>query len=164
MPDTQSMPPAGPVTPHLVVSDAKAAIAFYERAFGAAKLYRLDAPDGRVLHASVGINGGIIFLCDDFPEYAGGKKGTPDALGGSPVSIHLHVADADALFNRAVAAGAVVTMPLADQFWGDRFGKLRDPFGHEWSIAATIRTVSEEDMRRAADAFAAPAGSGADGI
>lgn len=154
----QVMPVPEPVTPYLVVRDAKAAIAFYEKAFGAVKLYRLDAPDGRVLHATLGINGASVFLCDDFPEYCGGAKGTPEALGGSPVSIHLHVTDADAVFERAVAAGAAVTMPLADQFWGDRFGKLRDPFGHQWSIGATLRPVSEDEMRRAADAFAAPAG------
>lgn len=149
-----SIPTPGPITPHLVVSDAKAAIAFYARAFGATVLHRMDTPDGKILHCTLAINEGMVFLCDDFPEMASGTRRTPEALGGSPVAIHLHVTDADAAFDRALESGAKVIMPLADQFWGDRFGKLEDPFGHQWTIGARLRQVSEADMRLAADAFA----------
>ena len=122
------------VTPHLVIRDERAgeAIDFYKAAFGAEELSRMPAENGkRLMHAHLRINGGNVFLNDDFPEYCGG----PSAAPGS-VTLHLHVDDADALFARAVAAGAETTMPLADQFWGDRYGQVKDPFGHSWSIGA----------------------------
>ena len=142
-----------PLSPHLFVSNASAAIDFYKKAFGAEELSRHAAPDGkRIMHAALRVNGGTLMLCDDFPEYRGGKAGTPEALGGSPVVLHLQVKDADAMYNRAVEAGATVVMPLDDQFWGDRYGQVLDPFGHTWSIGATVRQVSEKDLAEAAKA------------
>jgi PhnB protein len=134
-------PPEGmsAVTPHLICAGAADAIEFYRRAFGAVEEARLPAPDGRVMHALIRIGGAAVMLVDEMPEW--GALG-PKALKGSPVTIHLYVKDVDAVFNRAVKAGAKVTMPVADQFWGDRYGKLEDPFGHHWSVATPVREVS----------------------
>lgn len=141
------------LSPHIFVSNAAAAIDFYKKAFGAEELSRHAAPDGkRIMHAALLVNGATLMLCDDFPEFRGGKGSTPEALGGSPVVLHLQVKDADSAFNRAVAAGATVAMPLADQFWGDRYGQITDPFGHTWSIGAKVRNVTEEEVREAAKA------------
>src|SRR5436305_2016129 len=124
------------IIPHLVINGAAEAIGFYARAFGAIETYRMPARDGKKLwHAGLLIGGLPVYLCDEFPE-AGGKS--PLTLGGTPVTLHVQVDDADAVFDRAVGAGATVLMPLDDMFWGDRFGKLKDPFGHEWTVAATI--------------------------
>ena len=144
------------VTPHLVVDNGKAALDFYRKAFGAQVLNAHDAPDGkRLMHAHLAIQDSSVMLSDDFPEYNNGKSKTPKALGGSPVTIHLHVADADAFWKKAVAAGATITMPLMDQFWGDRYGRLEDPFGHEWSVGQTIKVLSEDQVAEAAkEAFA----------
>ena len=131
------------LTPHLVCRGAAAAIDFYGRAFGAIEQFRLPGPDGRLIHACVRIGDSRLFLVDEMPEH--GALG-PQALKGSPVTIHLQVQDADATFARAVAAGATVTMPLADMFWGDRYGRVVDPFGHHWSIATHLREVSREEM------------------
>jgi PhnB protein len=145
------LPPTPPVSPYLVVDDAPAALAFYEKAFGAKVVHRQDTPDGRkVIHAALLINGGLVMLCDEFPEMGAGNTRTPKALGGSPVTIHLELPDVDAVFSTAVAAGATVTMPLADQFWGDRYGQLVDPFGHRWSLATRKRQVSKADLDQAA--------------
>jgi PhnB protein len=152
MPETNDRP-ISPLSPHLFVSNAAAAIDFYKKAFNAEELTRHAAPDGkRLMHAALLINGSTLMLCDDFPEYRGGKGSTPEALGGSPVVLHLQVADADPVYERAVAAGATVAMPLADQFWGDRYGQVTDPFGHTWSIGARVRKVSEEELKEAAKA------------
>jgi PhnB protein len=141
------------LSPHLFVSNASGAIDFYKKAFNAEELGRHMAPDGkRIMHATLLINGATLMLCDDFPEYRGGKGSTPEALGGSPVVLHLQVANADGLFDQAVAAGASIAMPLADQFWGDRYGQITDPFGHTWSIGAKIRQVSELEIQAAAKA------------
>jgi PhnB protein len=137
------------LAPHLIVDDAAAAIDFYVKAFGATELGRVPGPDGRLIHAALNINGANVFLNDDFPETCGGKAQTPKALGGSPVTIHLHVADVDTAFARAVDAGAAATLPLSDQFWGDRFGVVTDPFGHNWSLGQTVREVSPEDIAAA---------------
>ena len=137
------------LTPHLVCRGAAAAIDFYGRAFGAIEQFRLPGPDGRLIHACVRIGDSRLFLVDEMPEH--GALG-PQALKGSPVTIHLQVQDADATFARAVAAGATVTMPLADMFWGDRYGQLTDPFGHRWSIATHVRDLSPEQIRAAAAA------------
>ena len=142
-----------PLSPHLCVSNAAGAIDFYKRAFNAREITRHSAPDGkRIMHAALDINGGMLMLSDDFPEYRGGKSSTPEALGGSPVVLHLQVSDADALFNQAVAAGAKVAMPLADQFWGDRYGQITDPFGLTWSIGAQVKKLSDEEIQQAAKA------------
>ncbi|MHB1991834.1 VOC family protein [Metallibacterium scheffleri] len=137
------------LTPHLVCRDAAAAIDFYGRAFGAVERFRLPAPDGKLIHACVQIGDSLLFLVDEMP--AMGALG-PQALKGSPVTIHLQVEDADAVFARAMRAGATVTMPLADMFWGDRYGQVRDPFGHSWSIATHVRDLSPEQIRAAAAA------------
>ncbi|GGC54816.1 VOC family protein [Hoyosella rhizosphaerae] len=133
--------PLPPVAPHLVVHGAAQAIEFYTKAFGAVEVFRVPDDDGnRLMHASITINGGLIMLVDDYPEYCDGKSTTPQALGGSPVTIHLNVQDVDAAWKQAVDAGATVDMELADQFWGDRYGKLTDPFGHSWSLASPSKT------------------------
>jgi PhnB protein len=129
--------PSGGITPHLLIPDRRAAeaIDFYARAFGARELHRVPSDDGRIMHAHLEINGGSLMLNDDFPEYRQGKSGDP----ASGVTLHLQLTDADALWQQAVAAGASVTMPLEDQFWGDRYGQLQDPFGHRWSVGAPVK-------------------------
>lgn len=153
MPDEAREPlPLPPVTPYLTVPDAAAAIAFYERAFGAVERERNLTPDGRkIMHAEIELNGGVVMLSDDFagtPQ----EGSTPGALGGSPVTIHLQADDgaADALWERAVAAGAEVTMPFERQFWGAAYGRLRDPFGHHWALIARMEPVSDEELREGA--------------
>jgi len=134
------------VTPHLVCAGAANAIEFYKKAFGAVEGGRLPGPKGRLMHAMIRIEGSAVMLVDEMPEW--GALG-PKSLKGSPVTIHLYVEDVDAFVARAVAAGAKVTMPVADQFWGDRYGKLEDPFGHHWSVATHIRDVTPDEMRKA---------------
>jgi len=127
--------PSSPVVPHLVVKGGKAAISFYEKAFGAQCLFSHPAEDGeRLLHASLSINGGTVMLHDEFPEYGDGGVAAPRTGGTTTVTIHLNVDDADKWWDRAIKAGAEVVFPLEDQFWGERYGKLRDPFGHIWSL------------------------------
>ncbi len=143
----------GSVTAHLVVNGADGAIAFYRRAFGATELWRIPAPDGRVLHAEMQIGGSKVMLCDEFPEHGGDRS--PASLGGTAVTLHLHVPDATAVFARAIEAGCTMTMPLADMFWGDRYGQLRDPFGHKWSIGQHLRDVPPAEIEAAVkEAFA----------
>lgn len=138
------------VTPHIVVRGAAKAIEFYRAAFGAEELCRMPGPDGSIMHAELRIGNARVMLCDEFPEVAR----SPQSIGGSPVTLHLYVADVDAAAARAVKAGATVTMPIADQFWGDRYGKLRDPFGHSWSVATHIKDPTPEEMQAAmAEAF-----------
>jgi PhnB protein len=137
------------VSPHLVVDDAAAAIDFYVTAFDAVELGRVPGPDGKLMHAALQINGSTVLLNDDFPEYNEGKSATPIALGGTPVTIHLTVTDVDPKFQQAVDAGATVVSPLEDQFWGDRYGVLRDPFGHHWSLGQPVREVSIEEIKEA---------------
>ena len=134
------------VTPHLVCEGAADAIEFYKKAFNAIELSRLPAPDGKVMHASIRIGNSTVMLVDDAPTW--GMLG-PKALKGSPVYIHLYVEDVDAFTAQAVAAGAKVTMPIADMFWGDRYGQLEDPFGHRWSVATHVKDVSPDDVRQA---------------
>ena len=144
-----------PVVPYLTIDDAQAAIRFYAEAFGARVERRQDTPDGKVIHAQLALQGGTVMLSDDFPKNTQGRKSSPRALGGTPVMIALQVEDADGVFAAAIRAGATVVMPLADQFWGDRFGRLTDPFGNDWSLAMHIEDVSGEEMaRRAAEAMA----------
>lgn len=139
--------------PYLVVSNAAAAIDFYKKAFDAVELVRHPAPGSdKLMHAHLVIHGGHLMLADDFSTQMGGKSETPEVLGGSPVTFHLHVEDADAAWAQAVAAGAQVTMPLADQFWGDRYGQLRDPFGHKWSIGQTKNEPSQAELEEGAKA------------
>lgn len=140
------------VTPHLVCKGAAAAIEFYKQAFGATEAARLPGPDGRLMHALIHIGDSAIMLVDEMPEW--GALG-PRSLNGTPVTIHLYVEDVDAVVARAVQAGAKVTMPVADQFWGDRYGKLEDPFGHHWSVATHLRDVTPEEIEQAMRQMAA---------
>ncbi|WP_319446525.1 MULTISPECIES: VOC family protein [unclassified Mycobacterium] len=137
------------LSPHLVVDDAAAAIDFYVKAFGATELGRVPHPDGRLVHAALSLNGSTVMLNDGFPDYNDGKSSTPKALGGTPVTIHLQVPDVETAFQRALDAGAVVVAPLEDQFWGDRYGMVRDPFGHQWSLGQPLREVSPEEIAAA---------------
>jgi PhnB protein len=137
------------LSPHLTVADAAAAIDFYGKAFDAAEVMRLPRPDGKLVHASVRINGFLVMLNDDFPEMSDGRSMTPPSLGGTPVTIHLTVPDVDAAFQRALDAGATVVVPLEDQFWGDRYGMVEDPFGHHWSLGQPVREVSHEELAAA---------------
>ena len=139
------------VSPHLVVDDAAAAIDFYGKAFDAVEYGRVPGPDGKLIHAALNINGFMVMLNDDFPEYNDGKSSTPIALGGTPVTIHLTVTNVDSKFQQAINAGATVVQSLEDQFWGDRYGIVADPFGHKWSIATHVKDMSPEEMERAQD-------------
>jgi uncharacterized glyoxalase superfamily protein PhnB len=141
------------VTPHLVCAGAADAIEFYKKAFGATEEARLPGPGGKLMHAAIRIGGSVVMLVDEMPEW--GALG-PKALKGSPVTLHLYVEDADAFVARAVKAGAKVTMPVAEAFWGDRYGKLEDPFGHHWSVGTHVRDVSPEEMQRAMKEMSAP--------
>ncbi len=134
------------VTPHLVCAGAAEAIEFYQKAFGATELSRVPGANGKLMHASVRIGDSVVMLNEEMPEW--GAFG-PKSLKGSAVTIHLYVENADAVFEQAVAAGAKVTMPLDDMFWGDRYGKVEDPFGHQWSIGTHVRDVSPEEMQKA---------------
>ncbi len=120
------------LAPHLVCAGAADAMEFYKRAFGAEEMMRLPGPDGKLMHGSMLVNGAMLMLVDENPDW--GVRG-PLALGGSPVTLHMTVPDVDAALAKAAAAGATITMPAADMFWGDRYGMVKDPFGHNWSIA-----------------------------
>lgn len=144
---SQPMPQFHTVTPHLVCAGAADAIEFYKKAFGATEIMRVPGADGRLIHASVVIGDSIVMLVDEMKEW--GALG-PNARGGGSVTIHLTVPDVDASFARAVAAGATPRMPVADMFWGDRYGMVVDPFGHAWSIATHIRDMTGDEIAAAA--------------
>jgi PhnB protein len=147
--------PAGfhTLTPHLVVKDASKAIEFCKNAFGAHEIRRVSGPDGNsLIHAEVQIGDSRLMLVDEFPEM--GSRG-PQSIGGTPVTIHMYVKDVDAVFNKAVDAGAEVKMPLDNMFWGDRYGVLTDPFGHSWSLATHREDPTPEEIaKRSWEAFA----------
>ena len=146
------------LTPHLVVRDASQAIEFYKRAFGAEVLSINHGPEGKsVMHAEVKIRDSILMLIDELPAW---KTLSPLSLGGTGVTIHMYVEDADAAFEQAVSAGATVGMPLMDAFWGDRYGTLVDPFGHEWSLATHKEDLSPEEIKKRGEAFFAKQGAG----
>jgi PhnB protein len=141
------------ITPYLIVDGAASAISYYEKVFGAIEMLRLAGPDGKVGHAELLINDSRIMLADEFPQM--GARG-PHSIGGSPVSLMLYVDDVDDTAKRAIEAGAKLTRPIEDQFYGDRAGGLEDPFGHHWHIATHKEDVSPEELqRRAAERFAA---------
>ena len=138
------------LTAHIVVKDASKAIEFYQRAFGAKSHGGIfKTPDGKVMHAELEIGDSRLMLADEFPGMGSGKS--PQTLGGTTTTLNIYVEDVDRLFNQAVAAGATVTMPLANQFWGDRYGIVTDPFGHKWSIATHVKDMSPDEMQRAQD-------------
>jgi PhnB protein len=139
--------PAGhhTVTPYLAIKDAVKALEFNQRAFGAAEVYKLLMPDGRLGHAEILIGDSMIMMADEFPEY--GAK-SPETLGGSPVSIQLYVEDVDTFFKKAVAAGATERKAVTDQFYGDRSGQLEDPFGHLWWVATHEEDIAPEELQK----------------
>jgi PhnB protein len=134
------------LTPHLVCANAQEAIQFYKRAFGATGEQVMLTPDGKLMHGMIRIGDSALMLMEENKDW--GAVG-PNTLGGSPVTIHLYVNNCDEVFNKAVAAGATAKMPPADQFWGDRYGVLTDPYGHSWSIATHVRDVSPDEMKAA---------------
>jgi PhnB protein len=138
------------VTPYLAVDDAAAAIEFYKTGFGATEIMRLPGPDGKIGHAEVKIGKAIVMLADEHPnaDHIG-----PKTLGGSTVKLHMYVENVDTFFETAVAAGAKVLMPIADQFYGDRSGRLEDPFGHVWLISTHVEDVSPEEMQKRMEAY-----------
>jgi PhnB protein len=132
------------LTPYLVCRGAADAIEFYKAAFGAREQMRLPGPDGKIIHACLQVGDSPLMLSDEIPEMG---AFSPAHLGGSPVTIHLAVADADASAARAVAAGAKLLMPVAEMFWGDRYGVLQDPFGHLWSVGTQVKELTPEEIR-----------------
>lgn len=139
------------LSPHLVCAGAAEAINFYRAAFGATELVRLSGPEGKLMHACLAMNGSSVMLVDENRDYG---LLSPQALNGSPVTIHLFVKDVDAVVQRAVQAGASVTMPVQDMFWGDRYGVIEDPFGHRWSVATPQRQpMTSEELQAAGNAF-----------
>ena len=148
-PSPKSKPmPAGmhTVTPHIICAGAAEAIEFYKKAFGAQEMFRLPGPDGKLMHGSIRIGDSAVMLAEENEKH--GIFG-PKHLNGSPVIIHLYVEDADAFVARAAEAGANVTMPVAEMFWGDRYGRLQDPFGHMWSVSTHVRDVTPDEMKQA---------------
>ena len=142
--------------PHLIVSDGVAALEFYKNTFNAEFGDKMIAPDGkRLMHGEVVLDGHKIFVSDEFSESEGGSCKSPQTLGGTDVRITLQVDDADAIVTRAVARGARVLMPVQDMFWGARYGRIVDPFGHEWGINQQLRELSPEESQAAADEFLA---------
>ncbi|HEX3282455.1 MAG TPA: VOC family protein [Pyrinomonadaceae bacterium] len=133
------------ITPYLSVKGAADAIEFYKKAFGATELMRLPGPNGTLGHAEIKIGNALVMLADEFPEYG---NLSPKTLGGSAVRLHMYVEDVDAFFEKAVAAGAKVLIPVADQFYGDRSGRLEDPFGHVWLVSTHVEDVEPGEMER----------------
>jgi PhnB protein len=141
------------LTPYLAVDDAVQAMEYYKKAFGAKERMRMPAPDGKIAHAELEIGDSVVMLSDPFPQ---ASTRPPKELGGTSASVFMYVEDVDATVKQAVDAGATVTMEVADQFWGDRFGSIQDPFGHSWSIATHVEDVPPEQMaERAKEAMAA---------
>jgi PhnB protein len=144
--NTKPIPPGfHTVTPHLILRNAAAAIDFYKKAFGAEELSRMPMPDGRLMHASIKIGDSIVFLCDEFPEHGCGLS--PQSLKDAHATMHVYVEDVDASFKRAVDAGAEPVMPPQDMFWGDRYGRILDPFGQPWSFASHKRDLTEAEVK-----------------
>lgn len=141
------------VTPYLVVKGAAQAIDFYKRAFGAEEVMRMPGPDGRtVMHAEIRIGDSMIMLADEWP---GSGCDSPKTLGSTTATLHLYVQDVDAAFKRAADAGAEILMPVSDAFWGDRYGKIKDPFGHQWGLATHKEDLTPEELDRRAEEFIA---------
>jgi PhnB protein len=136
-----------PITPHIVVQGAERAAVFYHEAFGAEELSRIPVPDGRLMSVQLRIGDGLLHLADEFPEMG---VLAPPTIGGTPVVLSLDVADAEAVFAQAVAAGATVRQPLQDMFWGDLHGQLDDPFGHRWNVSQHVRDVPHDEVVAAA--------------
>ncbi len=155
------MSPVPPLTPYLVVSDARGAVEFYKKAFGATQDGEAHVMPGsdKIMHVRVLVNGSLIMLADDFSDMMKVPCMTPPALGGSPITLALQLDDVQSFWDKAVAAGATVTMPLADQFWGDRYGQVTDPFGHKWSMSQTLKVMSDKEMQDSAQETMAARGT-----
>jgi PhnB protein len=132
-------------TPYLTLSDAASAIDFYKRAFGATEIFRMAAPGGKIGHAEIKIGDSILMLGEESPR---SEARSPQSLGGTTTGVFLYVEDVDAVFDTAVKAGAKIQQPLTNMFWGDRYGKLSDPFGHHWALATHIEDVAPEEMEK----------------
>ena len=141
---------AMPITPHIVVQGAERAVTFYRDAFGAEEIDRIPTPDGRLMSVQLRLGDGFLHVADEFPEMG---VLSPPSVGGTPVVLSLEVADADAVFAQAVAAGASARQPPADMFWGDRHGQLEDPFGHRWNVSQHLRDVPHDEVVAAAAAL-----------
>jgi uncharacterized glyoxalase superfamily protein PhnB len=138
------------LTPYLTCRDAAGAIAFYKQAFGAVERAVMHTPDGKVMHAELKSGDSIVMIADEFPEFG---SLSPQSTGGSGAGLHVYVEDVDADFDRAISAGGTVLMPVADMFWGDRYGRLLDPFGHKWAMATHVRDMSLEEIDEAQEEF-----------
>jgi len=139
------------VTPYLVINGAAKAIEFYKKAFGAKEVTRQGMPDGTLMHAMIQIGDSFVMMSDEFP---GGDTKSPVSAGGTTFNLHIYSKEVDKLWNQAVAAGAKASMPLEDQFWGERYGKLQDPFGHIWSVAMVVKMSDAEKEAKRQAAFA----------
>jgi PhnB protein len=146
---TKPIPEGYHITPYLAVDDAAEAIEYYKEVFGAKERVRMDAPDGKIGHAELEIGDSLVMLADAFPQFA---TRPPKELGGTSVSVFMYVEDVDAVVKKAVDAGATITTEVVDQFWGDRFGSVKDPFGHVWSIATHVEDIPPEEMAERAKA------------
>jgi PhnB protein len=133
------------ITPHLICRDGKKAIEFYQKAFGAQVVRAHYMPDGKLMHGEIKIGDSIVMLGDEFPDW---NVLSPQSLGNASTVIHLYTQDVDSVFQKAVDAGCTPTMPVGDQFWGDRYGQVVDPFGHRWSIATHKEDVPEQEMEK----------------
>lgn len=157
MPSKTSAIPEGmhTLTPHITLRNAAQAIEFYKQAFGAQELGRSLTPDGKVMHAAIRIGDSMIMMNDEFPNMG---CNSAETLGGTNITLHIQTEDVDSLFDRAVKAGAKVTMPVSDQFWGDRYGQVVDPFGQRWSLATRVEQLTPAEVEERAKAFFAKAG------
>ena len=145
------------VTPYICVKDAARAIEFYKNGFGATEMFRLPMPDGKIGHAEIKIGNAIVMLADENPETG---HVSPQTLGGSTVKLHMYVEDVDAFFEKAEAAGAKILIPIANQFYGDRSGRLEDPFGHVWLVSTHVEDVSPEEMEKRMQEYSKNEGAG----
>lgn len=140
------------VTPYIVVHNAGEAIDFYKNAFGAEEVFRMPGPNGEgVMHAELRIGDSVVMLCDEMPQ--SGRWKAPHSLKGTSVALHIYVEDVDKAFQKAIDAGASATMPVMDTFWGDRYGKLTDPFGHDWSIATHKKDLTPQEIMKGAEEY-----------
>jgi uncharacterized glyoxalase superfamily protein PhnB len=154
-------PPPGyhTLTPSLILKDARKAMEFYKKAFGAEEIDTMTGPDGKVMHAEMRIGDSTFMMGEENPAWAGFKSA--ETLGASPISLHLYFPDVDAAFQRALDAGARSEMPVEDMFWGDRYGKVKDPFGYTWGIATRVKNMTKEEVQKAGQEWMAKMAAGA---
>ena len=153
MPRVKPIPDGYPqLTPYICVDDAAQAIEFYKKVFGMKERMRMPSPGGKIGHAELQIGNSVLMLSDEHPEFG---AVSPRTVGGTPATLSLYVEDVDAVFKKAIAAGARELRPIRDEFYGDRSGQLEDPFGHKWSVATHVEDVSAEEMQRRAESFVA---------